>query len=161
MIWHVTWVWIQRANTWGQDWKRNILAPGTTFYWCRNPEEEVRKFFIEEGELFYCCDIPGLIHLLWGAYEPDNWHLFIDSFKRCLKAVLRNNEQKLASVPVAHSSSHKESYENLQIVLEKAKYNEDNWYVCCDLKIRTILLGLHGSYTKFLRFLCEWDSRAR
>jgi hypothetical protein len=80
-----------------------------------------------------------MIHCLRRDYEPDNCSLFIDSSKSSLMAVLLNNENKLASVPLTHSSSLKECYENLQIVLEKLKHNEH----------------------KFLCFACEWDSRAR
>jgi hypothetical protein len=121
--------------------QKNLLAPGTTFYWYRNHEEEIKKFFIREGELVYCCNIPGLIHRLGGAYEPDDWCLSSDSSKSSLKAVLLNNENNLASVPVANSSSLKESYENLQMVLENIKYNEHKWHVCCDLKACGILLA--------------------
>jgi hypothetical protein len=45
------------------------------------------------------------------------------------------------------------------MVLEEL--NIINTYVCCDLKVCGILLGQQGGYTKFLRFLCERDSRAR
>jgi hypothetical protein len=75
-----------------------------------------------------------LIHHPAAAYEPDDWCLFIDSPKMSLKAVLLNNDNKLASVPVAHSSSLKKSYENLQMVLETIKYSEHKLYVCCDPK---------------------------
>jgi hypothetical protein len=44
------------------------------------------EFFIKEGELIYCCGIPGLIPHL-GAYEQDDWHLFIDSSKSSFEAV--------------------------------------------------------------------------
>jgi hypothetical protein len=70
--------------------QKNLLAPGTTLYGYRNREEEVKKFFIKESELVYC-DVPGLIHRLGAAYEPDDWHLFINSSKISLKAVLLNN----------------------------------------------------------------------
>lgn len=109
----------------------------------------------------YCCDIPSLIHRLGRTHEPDDWRLFIDLSKRSLKAVLADNENKLASVPVALSSSLKESYENLQMVLGKIKYNEHNWYVCCDLKVCGIWLGQQRDYTKFPCFVCEWDIRAK
>jgi hypothetical protein len=47
------------------------------------------------------------------------------------------------------------------MLLERIKYNEHKWYMCCDLKVCGILLGQQGSYTKFPCFSCEWDSRAR
>jgi hypothetical protein len=115
-----------------------------------------------EGELVYCCDIPNLIqNLLASSYDPEEWRLFIDSSKRSLKAMLLNNGNELASVPVAHSTSRKENYVNLEMVLEKNKYYEHNWIVCCDLKVYGILLGQQGGYTKFPCSICEWDSRSR
>jgi hypothetical protein len=50
--------------------------------------------------------------------------------KRCLKAVLLNNGNNLASITIAHSVHLKETYENLRIVLEKIKYHKHNWYLC-------------------------------
>jgi hypothetical protein len=92
--------------------QKNCQAPGSTFCWYRNCEEEFKKFFVREGERVYCCDVPGLIDCLGGVYEPDNWCLY-QLAKRSLKAVLLNSEHELASVPVANLSSLKESYENL------------------------------------------------
>ena len=107
-------------NYWGQSRskQKNLLAAGKTFYWYRICEEEFKKFFVKEGELVYCCDLPSLINRLGGAFEPDDWRLFIDSSKRSFKAVPLKNENKLASVPLAHSSSLEEFYENLQTVLQ-------------------------------------------
>jgi hypothetical protein len=102
-----------------------------------------------------------MIHCPRRDCEPDNWCLFIDSSKSSLMAVLLNNDNKLASVPLAYSSSLKEYYENLQMVLEKIKYNENKWYVCCDQKVGCDLFGQQGGYSKFVCFLCEWDSRTR
>ena len=31
---------------------------------------------------------------------------------------------------------------------------------CADLKVVSILMGLQGGYTKYMCFLCLWDSRA-
>jgi hypothetical protein len=64
-------------------------------------------------------------------------------------------------VPVAHSTSLKENYVNLEMVLEKIKYYEHNWSVCTGPKLCGILLGKQGGYTKFPCFMCEWDSRSR
>jgi hypothetical protein len=58
------------------------------------------------------------MHCLGQAYEPDNWLLFIDLSKTMLKAVLLNNEHKLASVPVVRSSSLKKSYEKSSYQLD-------------------------------------------
>jgi hypothetical protein len=95
------------------------------------------------------------------TYDPNDWRLFVDYSKRSLKAVLLHNGNKFASIPVSHSIHLKETYENLQTVLEKIKYQEHEWSLCGDLKVSRILLGQQGGNTKFPCFLCEWDSRAR
>jgi hypothetical protein len=94
-------------------------------------------------------------------YDPSTWRLFIDSFKRILKAVLLHNSNVLASIPLAHSTKLSESYETLKLVLEKNKYHEHEWQICGDLKVIGLLLGQQRGYKKFPCFLCEWDSRAR
>ena len=53
-----------------------------------------------EGELVYCCDIPGLLHHLGGAYEPDDWRLGIDSSKKEFKVSATNNRHKISLVSV-------------------------------------------------------------
>ena len=77
------------------------------------------------------------------------------------KAVLLHNGNKFASIPVAHSTKLKETYENLEIVLQKIKYSEHQWKVCGDLKIATMILGQQSGFTKNPGFLCLWDSRDR
>jgi predicted nucleic acid-binding Zn ribbon protein len=75
--------------------------------------------------------------------------------------VLLHNGNKFASIPVAHSTHLKETYENLQTVSKKIKYHKHEWSLCGDLKVSGVLLGQQGGNTKFPCFLCEWDSRAR
>jgi hypothetical protein len=99
--------------------ENNLLGPGTLFSWYRHREQEFTQYFVKEGELVYCCDISGLITRLGAAYESNDWRLFIDSSKRSLKGVLLHNGNKLSSVPITHSMSFKEKYEDLGTVLEK------------------------------------------
>ena len=35
------------------------------------------------------------------------------------------------------------------------------WQICADLKVVAILNGMQTGYTKYMCFLCKWDSRAR
>jgi hypothetical protein len=66
--------------------EKNLLAPGTTFYWFRNREKEFQIFFRMEGRLVFCCDIPALIHQLGEeTCDPNDWRLFIDSLKKEFK----------------------------------------------------------------------------
>ena len=47
------------------------------------------------------------------------------------------------------------------MVLNLIKYREHNWIICVDLKMVNFLLGQQKGFTKFLFYLCMWDSRAR
>ena len=141
--------------------EKRLLVPGTTFYWYRRREEEFLEYFTEDGPLVYCNNIEGLLSQYGVKYNAKEWRLFIDATKRNLKAVLLNNGNKYASIPVAYSVHLKENYENLEILLAAIKYSQHQWVVCGDLKIIGMLLGLQSGFTKFPCFLCLWDSRAR
>ena len=94
-------------------------------------------------------------------YNPEEWRLFIDSSKYSLKVVLLHNGNVLGSIPVAHSTKLKETYDAVKLVLLKIKYDEHSWQICVDLKMVNFLLGQQSGFTKFPCFLCHWDSRAR
>lgn len=141
---------------------KNLLAPGTSTSFYRNREKDLSPYFIQEESLVYCNNIPEVVIKLGAtSYEKEEWRLFIDSSKSSLKGVLLHNSNMLASVPVAHSVHLKETYENLELLLEKIKYLEHNWMLCGDLKVLCMLLGQQSGYTKYPCFICEWDSRAR
>ena len=56
--------------------------------------------------------VSGLLEcLVIEAYEPSEWRLFIDSCKRSLKCVLLHNGNEYSAVPLAHSTTMKEKYE--------------------------------------------------
>lgn len=46
-----------------------------------------------------------------------------------------HNGNQYAFVPVGHSVYLRESYENLELVLEKIIYKDDGWMVHGDLKV--------------------------
>ena len=79
----------------------------------------------------------------------------MDSIKVSLKAVLLRNRNKLPSVPLAHATNMKESYENMKLLSEKTQYEKNNSNICGDLKVIALLLGLQFGYTKFGCFLCK------
>ena len=70
----------------------------------------------------FCKDISSLMETFGIEHNPTEWRLFIDSSKVSLKAVLLHNGNKFPSVPVGHSASMKESYENFKFILEKLQY---------------------------------------
>lgn len=141
---------------------KHLLAPGTQFAWYRKREKDFVPYFSQEGSLVYCNNIPAVIENLGAErYDPSSWRLFIDSSKRSLKGVLLHNSNQYASVPIAHSVHLKETYENLELLLNKIQYQNHGWQLCGDLKIICMLLGQQSGFTKYPCFLCEWDSRAR
>jgi hypothetical protein len=58
-------------------------------------------------------------------HNTPEWHLFIDSSKVSLKAVLLHNGNKYPPVPLAHTISIKKSYENMKLLLEKIHYEKN------------------------------------
>jgi len=124
----------------------------------RGRHEECKDFSQEEGVVF-CTDVCSVMEVLGHEFNPDQWHLFIDSLKVSLKVVLLHNGSKFPSVPLAHAANMKESYESMKLLLGKSKYDEFKWKLRGDLKVVALLLRMQLGYTKYCRFLCEWDSR--
>jgi len=100
------------------------------------------------------------MHSLDEQYKDDDWRLFIDSNKTSLKAVLFHNGNKKPSVPIAYSTNTKKSYESMKHLLTCIRYCDHNWQICGDLKVVGLLLGLQLGYTRYMCFLCLWNSRA-
>ena len=140
--------------------ERNLLVPGTIISRYRYRDQEFQKFFKAEGGLVYCCDINGLVLYMGMDYNAAEWRMFVDSSKRSLKAVLLYNGNTVASLPIAHSVTLKETYETLKTLLTSVKYDDHKWLICGDLKVIAIMLGLQSGYSKFSCFLCLLDSRA-
>ena len=86
------------------------------------------------------------------------------SFPRFLqekpKAVLLHNGNIKPSVLIGHSVDLEESYESIEILLDAIQYNEYACYLCGDLKIIAISMGMQGVFTKHCCFFCQWGSRA-
>ena len=142
--------------------EKNLLQPGSSVTFYRNREKLFLNYFSLKSSLVYCHDIEGLLLQLGiTQYQLNEWRLFIDSSKRSLKCVLLHNGNRYASIPVGHSVTLKESYENVKNVLETLKYNDHGWMICVDLKMMNFFLGQQGGYTKYPCFLCYWDSRAK
>ena len=107
----------------------------------------------------FCNDICSVMEYPGREYNPDQWRLFIDSSKVSLKVVLLRNGNRFPSVPLAHASNMKESYESMKLLLEKSKYEECKWKLCGDLKVVALLLGMQFGYTKYCCCLCDWGSK--
>ena len=142
-----------------QQW--NLLAADTKITSFRSRQTTLAAFFEMKETLCYCSNIDKLLQELGIVHHPEEWRLFIDSSKLSLKAVLLHNGNIYPSVPVGHAVHMKETYENLQTLLQQIDYARYEWAICGDLKVICIILGLQTGYTKYCCFLCEWDSRAR
>ena len=140
--------------------ERYLLHRDTHFAWYRTREKSLSPYFATSDELVFCQNVQGLVESMGKAYVPSEWRLFIDSSKRSLKAVLLYNGNTVASLPIGHSVTMQENYDNMCTLLLKLKYDEHKWLICGDLKVISILLGQQGGYTKYPCFLCLWDSRA-
>ena len=115
--------------------------------------------FSTDGELCYCNDVSALFHSIGMIHDQTNWRLFTDSQEN-IKAVLLRNGKRYPSVPIAYSTTLKETY-NLQFILDKLNYHSHLWNVCADLKVMAVLRGLQHGYTKYCYYLCLWDSGDR
>jgi hypothetical protein len=102
--------------------EKNLLAAGTSVCWYRSREQEFASYFSQDGDIVYCCNIPGLLQKFSIEYKVNEWRLFFDFSKRSLKAVFLHNGNNYTSLPISHSVHLKESYENLELVLTKIGY---------------------------------------
>lgn len=138
-----------------------FLAPGVMVSIYRNRHKPFARHYTKVDNICYCKDIPGLFKEFNQPYDSSEWRLFIDGSQASLKAVLLYKGNKKPSIPIAHAVNTKESYENMEKLLQRVNYTQHNWKICADLKVVGMLCGLQGGYTKYCCFLCKWDSRAR
>ena len=75
--------------------------------------------------------------------------------------MLLHNGNQHPPIPVRHAVHMKKTYENLKQLLNKLKYSKYGWYICGDLKVVFLMMGLQLGCTNYCCFLCEWDSRAK
>jgi hypothetical protein len=134
-----------------QEW--NLLAPNTRTTIFRHRHKEIVNYFAMEDNLCFCKDANGLMLQLGHVHIHCEWRLFIDSSKTSLKAVLLHNGNLFSSIPVAYSTTLKETYDNMAVLLEKLNYNSYNWPIYGDLKFIALLMGMQLGYTKFMCFL--------
>ena len=108
----------------------------------RKRHKEIVHFFKMERGLVVCTDIDGPMQTLIINHNLLDWRLFIDSSKLSFKAVLIHNTNTLPCIPVRHSEHNKESYENMEILMEAINYDKFKCQICGDLKVIALILGL-------------------
>ena len=117
--------------------------------------EELKDFFSQEDGILFCNDVCSVMEVLGHEYNPDQWRLFTDSSKVCLKMVLPHNGNRFPSVPLAHAANTKGRCESIKLLLGKVKYDEFKWKLCGGLKVVALLLGMQLGYIKCCCFLCK------
>ena len=124
----------------------------------RTRHATLSTFYAKEDNICFCTDIYVLFHELGFEHLTVDWRLFIDSIKRSLKAILFHNANVKPSIPVTHIVGMKGTYEFMTAILKVINYSEHAWNICGDLKVVALLLGMQMFYTKYMCFLCLWDS---
>ena len=101
--------------------------------------EEFKNFFSQEDGVVFCNDVCSVMVVLGHEYDPDQWHLFIDSSQVIFKVVLLHNGSRFSAVRLTHAANMKKSYESMKLLLGKIKYDEFKWNLCGDLKVVELL----------------------
>ena len=140
-----------------KEW--NLLNVECKVTHCRNRHSDFAKHFAISDSLCYCSNTDDLFVSIGFLHKPADWRLFIDSSCYSLKACLLHNGNKHPSIPIGHSVTLKENYNNVKTLLENVNYNKYQWNLCGDFKMIGMLLGLLSGFTKYPCFLCLWDSR--
>ena len=96
-----------------------------------------------------CTDMNGLLKRLdIQTYASEDWKLFVDSSRRSLKVCIFTQWKSVrALVPLAHSTTMKEKYEETKVVLENISYYEHNLVIYVDIKMVIFFLGEQSGYT--------------
>ena len=113
----------------------NLLEKNVRISSFHSRHQHLAPFFRNEDDLVFCYDVDGL----GIKHDPQEWRLSIDSSKLSLKAVLLHNGKQHPSIAVGYAVHMKETYVNLQQLLNKLEYREYGWHICGDLKVVTIL----------------------
>jgi hypothetical protein len=140
-----------------QQW--NLLHSSTRITAVRHRQQDLSQFFAMEGSLCYCRNVNDLFESLGLTHDSTEWRLFIDGSKFSLKGVLLHNGNEQPSIPVIHAVNMKETYASLKFLLQKIEYDQHQWQICADFKVIALVLGMQTGFTKYMCFLCEWDSR--
>ena len=87
-------------------------------------------------------------------YNPLEWHLFIDSVKLSLKAVLLHNVNLYPSVPIAiaRSSHMKQMRWEYEFTFKRCKFSKYEWQIYGDIKVIGLLVGMQSGFTNFVVF---------
>ena len=99
----------------------NLLDKSVQVTGQRKRHQLFSGFFTLQDNLCYCHDVTSLFDAIGIPFNPQGWHLFINSSSRSLKAVLLHNGNQLPSIPVAYSAQLKEAYHSVKLLLQAFK----------------------------------------
>jgi hypothetical protein len=120
----------------------NLLEKGTKIcYYCQR-QHEFQHLFSWQDDLVYCNDVDSLLDTLGQRHNPGEWRLFMDSSKLSPKAILLHNGNEKPSIPLVFAARMEESNDNMKFLLTMIQYEKHPWYVCGDLKVIALLLGI-------------------
>ena len=107
----------------------NLLDDSVQITEQRKRHQSFSSFFTMQNAICFSNNVSGLFYSIGIPCISSEWRLFIDSSSKSLKAVLLHNGNKYSSLRLAHSVHLKETYENVQTVLNVLKYDQYNWEV--------------------------------
>ena len=55
----------------------NLLAPNTTYSWCRRREKGLVQYFSMEETFAYCHNVAGFFQAMGCAYDPTEWRFLL------------------------------------------------------------------------------------
>ena len=110
---------------------QNLLQHCTKITFYRAWDKEFVSFFDDRLNVIFCKDILGVLTKLGVTeYSP------------------ANITNVYGSIPIGHSTTLKEKYDAMKIVLQHFKHNDHQWVMCEDLIMVNFLLGQQNGYTK-------------
>ena len=134
--------------SWLKQWNLVKVDGRITRFRTRN--KDFASFFNMENRLCYCTNVSGLFTFLGFPHHPSEWHLFIGPSSEVWRLCSCHNGNKYPSLPIVHSLHLKESYDNMEPLLEVVKYNQYQWSLCGDLKFIGLLTSMPSWLHKVL-----------
>lgn len=139
-----------------------ILHPSVTFRYTRNRHDQYSSLFEETDGYCFCKDVPTLIKLITGSYDPDDFLLFLDGSVSGLKVALLKTNGVIPPIPLCLWNNCAESYATVQKVFNDLKYSEHQWKICADFKMLQILMGLRsGGNIRHPCIFCEFHAQSK
>jgi len=103
-----------------------LLHQDTEICFFSNRQNEFKEFFSQENDPVFGNHVCSVTDALRHQHDPNERHLFTDSSKVNVNAVLLCKRNKFPLVPIAYATNLKESYENIKLLLEKIQYEKYN-----------------------------------